>query len=169
MIIITLLRQSRQLRNIFSIFYYGFTKFIDLTTSYSNSRIFVEMRKVISGILLVILVTVTIGLPVYRHTCYIFDRSEVSLLELKQCCDPGEKTSQTEIDIKCCSVEHYDTSLQYETLAQESASVTTFAASLVISLSLQPVIQEKSTPMPVFRPPPVANRALLSKIQVFRI
>ena len=121
---------------------------------------------ILTGLLLV----VTIGVPIYRHTCYVFDRSEVSLLTQKQCCAPSESSSQAAIDFKCCSLEHIDTALEYETLVKDSESVVTIATLPPHSGSDNMVIvSEKSEPMPVLRPPPLANRDLLTKIQVFLI
>lgn len=116
-----------------------------------------------------ILLVVTIGVPVSRHTCYVFDRSELSLLSQEPCCAPSEK-SGVELDFKCCSLEQFDTTLDYETLVEQGKVLTLDVAQFQggQDFPIDLFANNNITP-PVLRPPPVANRNLLNYIQVYRL
>ena len=127
------------------------------------------MRKIVSSVLLVILLAVTIGLPVYRHTCHVFDRSEVSLASQDQCCPSNTSGEEAILDFKCCSLEHIDTALDYESLLSEFATeLPVFIAPASVVINQVSFTELASAELPVLRPPP-ANRELLNLIQVYLI
>jgi hypothetical protein len=127
------------------------------------------MKKVISGVLVAILLAVTIGVPVSRHTCYVFDRSELSLLSQEPCCSPSENSGFV-LDFKCCSLEQFDTTLDYETLVEQS-KVITLDMTPVLWAAVEPVgfVALNNPQPPVLRPPPRANHDVLAFIQVYRL
>ena len=128
------------------------------------------MRRVISGVLLTILLAVTVGVPVFKHTCHVFDRSELSVLDQDSCCDPFSNERPAQVDVKCCSIEVFDTSFDYETLIKGE---WTLAVDFIIDndhlTQQQYLVIQESEAAHVFRPPPLANRELLNKIQVYLI
>ena len=127
------------------------------------------MRRIISGLLLTILLAVTVGLPVFKHTCHVFDRTELSVLDQDSCCDPFSNDRTAQIDIKCCSLEVFDTSFDYETLIKGE---WTLAVDFIINnntIQQQYFVFQESEALPVLRPPPLSNRELLNRIQVYLI
>ena len=128
------------------------------------------MKRVTSGLLLTVLVAVTIGLPVFKHTCDVSDHSELSVLDQDSCCDPFSNDRTTQIDAKCCSLEVFDTSFDYETLIKGE---WTLAVDFIIDndhvTQQQYLVIQESEAAHVLRPPPLANRELLIKIQVYLI
>ena len=128
------------------------------------------MRRVISGLLLTILLAVTVGVPVFKHTCHVFDRSELSVLDQDSCCDPFSNDLTAQIDVKCCSLEVFDTSLDYETLIKGE---WTLAVDFIIDSDYvtqqQYFVYQESEALSVLRPPPLANQELLNRIQVYLI
>jgi hypothetical protein len=128
------------------------------------------MRKLFSGILVVIILVVTVGVPIYRHTCHVFDRSELSLLTQKQCCDPGDRENGPAIDFKCCSLEHFETALDYETLVDKSGfNVVLFTPAVLEILNIEADVITIAQPLPESRPPPLANRDILYAYQIYLI
>ena len=81
------------------------------------------MKSVISTFLLTVMLVVTIGVPVFRHSCEESDESELSLLSEKNCCTPNGAATETKIDSKCCSIEQIDTAFYYETLVNKVSSM----------------------------------------------
>lgn len=128
------------------------------------------MKRVLSGILVFVLLAVTVGVPISRHTCYVFDKTELSLLTQKQFCDPGDSQSEAAIDFKCCSLEQFDTALSYETLIDKS-TVKIINLEVILPQMLMGNLRVVKTvkQLPDSRPPPVANRDLLNKYQVYLI
>jgi hypothetical protein len=128
------------------------------------------MKSVISTLLLTIMLTVTIGVPVFRHTCNVTDRSEVSILTAKQCCDPNQQSSETTIDFQCCSLEHFDTAFDYETLVKTSENISIINVFFEFDSAPEIIfVAGQADELPVLRPPPLANRDLLNKIQHYLI
>ena len=128
------------------------------------------MRRALSALLLTILLTVTIGLPVFRHTCHELNQSELSVLDHDGCCAPFSGEQMAQIEAKCCSTEVFDTALDYETLIEvEWIIAVDFVSTNNSAINLQEFIYQKSAGMAVLRPPPLANRALLNRIQVYLI
>jgi hypothetical protein len=128
------------------------------------------VKSIFAGILTTVMITVTIGVPIFRHTCNVSDRSELTVLEKKQCCEPCTGSDEAKIGIECCSMQQYDTSFNYETLIKKSTEV---------SFNLLPIepaesdigtyFKQISEPLPVLKPPPVANRDLHKRIQLYLI
>lgn len=128
------------------------------------------MKRAIAGLLLTVLVAVTIGLPVFKHTCHVSDHSELSVLDQDSCCDPFSNDRTTQITVKCCSLEVYDTSLEYETLVKGEWTIAVdFIIDRDITIQQQNVVYQMSEAALVLRPPPLANRELLNRIQVYLI
>ena len=128
------------------------------------------MKSVLAGILTTVIITVTIGVPIFRHTCYVSDRSELTVLVQKQCCDPCKDYDETSVDLECCSMQQYDTSFNYETLVKKSSKAS-FNLVLIASVETAVVsyFTKISEPLPAIRPPPLANRDLHNRIQLYLI
>ena len=128
------------------------------------------MKSVLAGILTTIMITVTIGVPIFRHTCYVSDRSELTVLAQKQCCEPCTDSDETSVDLECCSMQQYDTSFNYESLVKKSSEAS---LNLVLVTSIETTVVSNFTkisePLPVLRPPPPANRDLHNRIQLYLI
>jgi len=128
------------------------------------------MKSILAGILTTVMITVTLGVPIFRHTCYVSDRSELTVLAQKQCCEPCTDSDETKMDIKCCSMQQYDTSFNYETLIKKSAEVTFNLLPIEsVESNIGSYFTQTSEPLPVLRPPPVANRDLHKRIQLYLI
>ena len=128
------------------------------------------MKSVLAGILTTIMITVTIGVPIFRHTCYVSDKSELTVLAQKQCCDPCSDADETSAELECCSMQQFDTSFSYETLIKKSSEAS-FNLVLIASVetSVKTYLTKISEPLPVLRPPPLANRDLHNIIQLYLI
>ena len=128
------------------------------------------MKSALSSILATLLIAVTVGVPIFRHTCNVTKRSEISVLTAKQCCEPSQRSSETTIDFQCCSLEHFDTSFDYETLVKTNISVIN--VDFLIDFNAVPElirVASQAEELPVLRPPPLSNRDLLNKIQLYLI
>ena len=128
------------------------------------------MKLLLSGILSTLMITVTIGVPVFRHTCYVSDKSEVTVLIKEHCCDSDTNNHKIKSDFKCCSMQQYDTSFDYETLIKKSYQ---FSLNFVLTESVESTVTTYFTrisePLPVLRSPPLANRDLHTRIQLYLI
>jgi hypothetical protein len=128
------------------------------------------MKSTLAGLLSTLMITVTIGVPVFRHTCYVSDRSEVTVLIKEHCCDSDTNNHEIKVDFKCCSMQQYDTSFDYETLIKKSYQVSfSFALTESVESTVTTYFTRISEPLPVLRPPPLANRDLLNRISLYLI
>ena len=128
------------------------------------------MKSILAGILTTFMITVTIGVPVFRHTCYVSDQTELTVLAQKQCCEQCTDNEETSVDLECCSVQQIDTSFNYETLVKKPSEAS-FNIVLIASVETTIVtyFTKISEPLPVLRPPPPANRDLHNRIQLYLI
>ncbi|MFY0601312.1 MAG: hypothetical protein JXR03_16670 [Cyclobacteriaceae bacterium] len=129
------------------------------------------IKKILSYWLIAIFMISTLYIPIYKHTCHLFNKSETSILKKPDhCCTDSNEAN---IGFRCCS-------LSVKTLAVDHQAVIGDEASLnEISIICQfiPVDFNQSYSSPFFlgksivRPPPVlvSGRSSLSMNQIFRI
>jgi hypothetical protein len=128
------------------------------------------MKSTLAGLLSTLMITVTIGVPVFRHTCYVSDKSEVTVLIKEHCCDADTNNHENNVDLKCCSMQQYDTSFDYETLVKKFYQVSfSFALTESVESTVTTYFTRISERLPVLRPPPLANRDLHTRIQLYLI
>lgn len=112
----------------------------------------------------------SIHLPVYKHTCHLFDKSEIAILLKKDCCYPGESTREQSVDFKCCSLDELDTSITVETTLDVKTEF--YFSALPIEINDYKTVSKTNTideDLPVLRPPPLANREIHNLYQTYRI
>lgn len=128
------------------------------------------MKSFLAGILTTVMITVTVGVPIFRHTCFVSDRSELTILAQKQCCEPCTDNDETSDELECCSMQQFDTSFNYESLVKKSLEVS-LTIELIASVKTTAVtyFTKISETLPVLRPPPLANRDLHNRIQLYLI
>lgn len=122
------------------------------------------------GLIFTLLVA-SLQVPVFLHTCHLFDITDSSVYTVKKCCDPSIGTD-TAIAMNCCSLE----------LKNYKADLTTELTRLLVT-SFHPllttVLPDLALAVPhgtvnevlEIRPPPrqLSNTTLLHFIQVLRI
>ncbi len=132
-----------------------------------------RMVKSVSSILLVALLTLgNLWIPVYKHTCNLFDTSEIQLFEANTCCEGAVPSGLSLSQQPCCSVE-------YSTIKSVDQSILEFTT-VILDCAFIPqeffsfhlnLLQVEDEQVIVSRPPPLylSSRSLLSLIQVFRL
>ena len=129
----------------------------------------VIQKRVISGLLILLVLTGSFGMPVFKHTCHVFDKTEITVLSKKACCDPAERGEQTSVDWKCCTLQEFDTSVTFEATLEVP---TTIAADWILPtqpVDLAALAYATDVAIPDSRPPPLANRELHNHYQVYRL
>lgn len=106
--------------------------------------------------------------PVYSHTCNVFEKTEISFFNNNSCCDSG-CASET-IDFKCCSLSSKAFYIDYETTIEKSNHFILeqigFDSTTLLSLS------NRSFSIPHHKsnhPPLILKSNARAKLQVFRI
>lgn len=126
-----------------------------------------------SGLSILLSLFVLIGsihLPIYKHTCHVFDKSEIAIFHEKDCCFPDENSKEQFVDFKCCSVDELGISLSVESTIDSNTQFQYFAPSIneMEQLSFEPLISYDED-LPVLRPPPLANRDIHNLYQTYLI
>lgn len=129
------------------------------------------MKKLLSYYLIFTLLLSLMYVPVYSHTCHLFDKTEKYVFSSPSCCE-SSGTSNEKIDFQCCS-------LSYETFVVEQESTSVEASDFQKSNTLVSLCsiydstlgQGKFPTEPNTYKPPTKARRLPQYIvfQVFRI
>lgn len=131
------------------------------------------MVKSVTSLLLIGLLTLgNLWIPVYKHTCNLFDTSDIQLFEVRTCCESATPAGLAFSQQSCCSVE-------YSTLKSVDQSILEFTQVLLDGtfipqefFSFHLGLSDAEEVTSIFSRPPslsLSNRSLLSLIQVFRL
>lgn len=128
------------------------------------------MKKILSTILALFVLSTSIGAPFSKHTCFSDNKTKYGFDIHDECCEKVPETTTTYIITECC--EFYSTYLQVDFDAFSLLKTFSFIPpvnDLTVSFE-QGIIQEiiKIYP-PEDRAPPKSGRLLLSFIQSFLI
>lgn len=131
------------------------------------------LKKLLTYGLILSLLAATLYVPVFVHTCYLFDVTKTSIFTQVKCCDSSQSDHHERLTFGCCSLEvktlKAEITSQLTNYPLELPALTWQANAYSNAPSL--ALLSGSTGEFASRPQPekAYNRSLLTIIQVFRI